>query len=162
MPKGCGVRRYQNSKTFCLLTRFKAQISHIKDKQTNRLYLLRFFLFMAAMRIYHSLSMFQHKDILFVDWIYSPKEPDNRQIYKQTHRQTDKQTNRQIKYLLRFFLPTDTTGRGEEIPFVCQGSRTKKFCLSTRFIAQKSHKTDKYTNKQTDKQKILTQVLSVH
>ena len=72
----------------------------------------------------------------------------------------DKQTN--IKYLLGFFLSTDTAGHGEEIPFIYQGSRTKTFCLSTGFIAQKSRKTDKYTNGQTDKQKILTQVLSVH
>ena len=49
----------------------------------------------------------------------------------------DKQTNK--KYLLRFFLSTDTAGRGEEIPFVYQGSRTKKFCLSTGFVTQKSH-----------------------
>ena len=33
---------------------------------------------------------------------------------------------------------------------------------ANEIIAQKSQITDKYTNKQTDKQKILTQVLSVH
>ena len=102
--------------------------------------------------MYHSLSMFQHKDILFV-CLSTGFIAQKRQITdKYTNRQTDKQ-----KYLL-----TDTAGRGEEIPFVYQCSRTEKFCLSTRFIAQKSHITDKYTNGQTDKHKILTRVLSVH
>jgi hypothetical protein len=43
---------------------------------------------LAAVRRYHSLSMFQRKEILFVDRIYSPKEPQNKQIYKWTNRQT--------------------------------------------------------------------------
>ena len=82
------VRRFQHSKIFCLLTGFKAQISHIIDKQTNRqtdyTYLGSFCLLtqLAKVRRYHSLSMFQRKDILFVNQIYSPKEPHNRQIYK--------------------------------------------------------------------------------
>jgi hypothetical protein len=71
-----------------------------------------------------------------------------------------KQTNKENLYSGLFYPVTD--GCGEKIPFVYQGSRTKKFCLSTGFIAQKSRKTNKYTNGQTDKQKILTQVLSVH